>query len=242
MSRQDRQQRNPARECLDNLRYRLRYNPLPRTLINLLKRVGITLLPYYLFDRQLAREPLPAGASDCELVLLGESDMASIAAMPMANSPESEYRERLGKGQRCYGLRTGGELVGYCWMDPARCSFPAEDFALPEGAAYAFDIYTLPARRGENLAARLNAMFHRQMVDEGISTMYSVVDRYNLPSLRFASKIGVRPRHLALQLRLFGVVERRFVLKRYGPETRMQDGRPVDDGVRRYRSSDTGPA
>jgi hypothetical protein len=224
---------------LATLRYKLRYNPLPRLMINGLKRLGIVVLPYYLFDRQLRQEALPAESEGCELVLLGAGDMAAIAEMPMANSAESEYRSRLAHGQRCYGLKVEGELVGYCWMDPARCSFPPEDFALPANAAYAFDIYTLPARRGENLAARLNALFHRQMYKDGVRTMFSVVDKYNLPSLRFAAKIGVRPRHLAVHVKLFGGRDRRWLIRRYGPGASMQDGRPVDDerspGVRGQR-------
>jgi len=228
VSKSTAQSRRSTTGPLATLRYKLRYNPLPRLAINGLKRLGITLLPYYLFDRQLVPDSLPAVSARDELVLLGQADMATIAAMPMANSPERDYQSRLAKGQRCYGLRTDGELVGYCWMDPARCSFPPEDFALPEDAAYAFDIYTLPARRGENLAARLNALFHRRMYSEGVRTMYSVVDRYNLPSLRFASKIGVRPRHLALHLRLFGGRDRRWVIRRYGQGTCMRDGRPVE--------------
>jgi len=238
---------HPTRGRLATLRYKWRYSPLPRLAIGALKRIGISVLPYYLFRRPL--EPArgqPAGAAG-DLVQLGADDMTAIASMPMANSAEHEYRARLSRGQRCYGLRIDGELVGYCWMDPQRCSFPAEDFTLPPGAAYAFDIYTVPSRRGENLAARLNALFHARMLDEGVDTMYSVVDYYNLPSLRFASKIGVRPLHLALYLRIFGLYQRTIVLRRYAPDARMRGGRPVTGAggpscIRPGANPDTGRA
>ena len=200
------------------LRYKLRYNPPQRLLINALKRVGITILPYYLTLRSVQDTRSTLERSHCSLVELGPESMATIAAMPMAHASEAVYRKRLSLGQRCFGLMLDGRLVGYCWMDPARCSYGGEGFELADDEGYGFDIYTLPGERGRNLAPLLNACFSDRLEELGIRRMYGVIDRYNRPSLRFAQKIGARRIRLNLYVSLFGLFEKSWTLRRYEDE------------------------
>ncbi len=209
----------------DTLRYKLRYNPPQRLLINAFKRIGITVLPYYLTLRSLPDTRSTLDRSHCSLIELGPEAMAQIAAMPMAHATEAVYRERLSLGQRCFGLMLDGRLVGYCWMDPARCSYGGEGFALAEDEGYCFDIYILPSERGCNLAPLLNACFSDRLEELGIRRMYGVIDRYNRPSLRFAEKIGARRIRLNLYVRLFGLFEKSWVLRRYADEPHHPDNR-----------------
>jgi GNAT superfamily N-acetyltransferase len=199
--------------ALQELRYKIRYNPLPRLLLNGLKRLGITLTPYYLLRRSLVATRKPAAPPGAALVELGQADMAGLAGMAMANSTADEFERRLGEGHRCFGLRLEGELVGYCWMDPQRCSYPGEGFTLADDAAYAYDIYTAPAQRGRNCAPLLNGLFSERLAAEGIRTIYSTIDYYNRPSLRFAAKIGAQRLRLNVYVSLFGLLRRSFCLR-----------------------------
>lgn len=201
-------------QSLETLRYRLRYSPLPRLVLNGLKRLGVTILPYYLFTRPVTAAPhAPVDRGSACLIELHEQDMATIAALPMATNRESAFRARLRQGQRCFGLRLNGEIVSYCWMATGSCRVNGEDIVMAGDEVYAFDIYTLPAQRGGNLAPLLNALFTEMLRAAGIRRVLSVVDYYNRPSLRFTQKIGARPQRLNLFVNLFGLVEKSFLLK-----------------------------
>jgi hypothetical protein len=207
---------------LEVLRYAIRYNPWPRLVINALKRLGITLLPYYVFTRSLAETRLLArGRTGGQLVELREADMATIAAMPMANSSEKTYRTRLALGHRCFGLMHAGELVCYCWLTLADCRVNGAWLRLRSGEAYIYDVYTLPQQRGRNFAPLLNARFSEWLPAAGVTHIRSVVDYYNRPSLRYVAKIGGRRLQLRLYLRLAGLLERSILLKSY-PATHPQ--------------------
>ncbi len=209
----------------DTLRYKLRYNPPPRLLINALKRIGITIMPYYLTLRSVPDTRSTLDRNHCSLVELGPESMAEIAAMPMAHATEAIYRKRLALGQHCFGLVIDRQLLGYCWMDPSRCSYGGEGFELADDEAYGFDIYTLPSERGRNLAPLLNACFSDRLEEMAIRNIYGVIDRYNRPSLRFAEKIGARRIRLNLYVRLFGLFERSWILRRYTDEPDHPDSR-----------------
>jgi hypothetical protein len=203
---------------LATLRYKIRYNPLPRLILNALKRVGITILPYYLFRRPLAVPGKMPDRGPFQFLELHDDAMADIAAMPMVSSGEQAYRGRLQQGQRCFGLRRSDETVAYCWMDSRECRVNGEWFPLRAGEVYAYDIYTLPRLRGQNLAPLLNACFSDMLRESGITTVYSVIDYYNRPSLNFAEKIGARAQRLNLYIRLFGLFEKSVVLKQFASD------------------------
>ena len=201
--------------AIRNLVYKVRYNPLPRLALNALKRLGIVILPYYLLHRCLADTVRTVDKTGVWLVELGEADMDRIAAMPMANNSAATYRSWLRRDQRCFGLLVNEELTGFCWMDPKYCSFSGQGFPLDAGQVYAYDIYTLPSQRGRNIAPLLNACFSDWLQNSGVTHVVSVIVYFNRPSLRFAAKIGARPKRLNLYLRLFGLYEKTFLLKTF---------------------------
>jgi GNAT superfamily N-acetyltransferase len=202
---------------LDTLRYKLRHYPLPRLMLNALKRVGITIVPYYLFTYSTASSRGANELRNCRLVELHADDMAGVAALPMTHSTEQAYRNRLGQGHRCYGLLLDDELVAYSWIDPRRCSYPGEVFDLAAGEVYAYDLFTVPSQRGRDLAPLLVALRNEMMRASGITTVYGVVDYFNRPSLRFGEKVGTRWQRLNLYVSLFGLIKASIVLKTYRP-------------------------
>lgn len=209
--------KSAPRSALGWLRYKLAYNSPLRLTINVLKRLGITALPYYLFYRSLAGPLRNPDLGSREFTELGPRDADRLGVLPMVHATEAEFQRRFSLGQRCFALLEDGQIMAFCWMDPRRCSFPGENFELAAGEAYAFDIYTLPSERGRSLAPLLNARFSDQMRHEGVEVIVGVVDTMNRPSLSFAAKIGCQPRRKSLYLRIFRLVETSIELESYPP-------------------------
>jgi len=198
---------------LEKLRYKLRYNSWPRLIVNALKRIGITILPYYVFRRDITDPPKPQGCVGHEFVELTTEDIPQIARLPLVHSNEQTYRRRLHNGQRCFALKQNGEFCAFCWMDPACFSFAGEGNALQTGEAYIYDIYTAPSQRGHNLAPMLNACYTETLRTEGFHAVIGVVDSMNRSSLNYVRKIGSQVQRKNLYLNLFGLLKKSIVLE-----------------------------
>lgn len=179
-------------ELVRTLRYRIRYNPPQRLVLNALKRVGIIVLPYYVFARRLVPAAGNGPGGNTGLVELGAQDMARIAAPPLSTNSETTFRNRLLEDHRCFGLTVGGTLLAYNWMSPVSCKVNGEWLELRPDQAYAYDIYTVPEQRGRNLAGMLNAHFSEWLLSRGVTTVLSVVDYYNRPSLTPSARSTVK--------------------------------------------------
>ncbi len=200
---------------LDKLCYKLRYNSWPRLTMNALKRIGLTILPYYVFRRDITIAEKHPAPDSYEYGELTSEDMPDVAALPLVHSSEQIYRTRLSNGQRCFALKREGVICAFSWMDPNHFSFPAERTTLRSDEVYMYDIYTTLAMRGQNLAAILTACYTAKLRAEGVSTILSVVDSFNRPSLNYIKKAGGRMQRKNLYLNFFGLIEKSIVLKVY---------------------------
>ena len=197
---------------LGKLRYRFQYNSWLRLIINALKRVGITILPYYVFRRTVSTAPKPPLLKNMEFAELSADDMAHIAGLPLVHGSEATYFKRLAEGQRVFGLRQAGEVVAFCWFDPDCFSFPGEGDGLRPEEVYIYDIYTRPDRRGQGIAPLLNACYTKSMHDEGFRDFLGVIDSLNRPSISYVRKVGSQAERKSLYLNLFGIVEKTYLL------------------------------
>jgi len=211
---------------LAKLRYKLRYNSWPRLIVNVLKRIGITILPYYVFRRDISGPPKQPSCEGYEFSELTTEDMPRIARLPLVHSSEQTYLLRQRNGQRCFALRQDGELCAFCWMDPDRFSFVGEGEALQADEAYLYDIYTTPSQRGHNLAPILNACYTELLRAEGIRIVLGVVDSMNRSSLNYVRKIGSRVQRKNLYLNLFGLMKKSIVLEVLADE---ESPRPIEN-------------
>lgn len=212
---------------LRTISYKWRYNPLPRLVLNGLKRLGITILPYYLFARVLAdtRQSLQPG--DLYLREVQQRDIPQMASMELVHADGQELMARLERGHRCFGLFEGNTLLAFNWMDFSSCSFRNDNFPLRSDEAYSYDMFTLYNRRGQNLAFLLIGMVSRRLESEGIRRQFSVVDYYNYPSLRVARKIGCVPQRLNLSIGLFGLWEWNYCLRELTPPATLGDASQI---------------
>lgn len=207
-------------QYLRNLLNKLRYSAFPRLITDGLKHIGIIIVPYHLYRRSVADTyRTPPDDEDAEFVELFDADMPAVASLPMVPGSEPFFRSLLAEGQRCFGLRLNGELVGFCWMDPNECHVHGAHFKLGKNEAYAHDIFTVPGHRGRAVAPMLNAYFSVLLVKLGIETVYSVIDVFNRPSRNFAAKIGCEPVRLVIYVSIFGLLERSVTLKKLAADT-----------------------
>jgi hypothetical protein len=200
-------------QLLEKLHYKLRYNSWPRLFVNTLKRFGITILPYYVFYRDITGPPKQSDLEGYEFVELTAVDMPLIATLPLVHNNEQTYQLRLKNKQHCYALRQHDEVFAFCWMDPFHFSFKGEGKLLQDDEAYIYDIYTMPLKRGHHLAPKLNACYTNKLRAEGIRTVIGVVDTMNLPSLNYVRKIGCQVQQKKLYLNIFGLINKSIVLE-----------------------------
>jgi GNAT superfamily N-acetyltransferase len=113
----------------------------------------------------------------------------------------------------CVGLVAwkAGRPVGYAWiareMRPEVSLYPLE---LPVHAAYLWDLYVVPAERGNGLGSSLAAERLRTARELGFTEGWRMVAPDNIASLRTLRRTGLQPRVvgevrcLKLGPRLFG--------------------------------------
>jgi GNAT superfamily N-acetyltransferase len=150
---------------------------------------------------------LPAGIT---ISRLGFDEIEAIA--PIAGERDRErFRGLLALG--CVGLVAwkAGRPVGYAWiareMRPQVSLYPLE---LPAHAAYLWDLYVVPAERGNGLGSALAAERLRTARELGFTEGWRMVAPDNIASLRTLRRTGLQPRVvgevrcLKLGPRLFG--------------------------------------
>jgi GNAT superfamily N-acetyltransferase len=107
---------------------------------------------------------------------------------------------------RCIGAFADGKLVGYNWIGVDGVPTPSSGrqwlFMLDAGEACLFDMYVVPAHRGQRLAAILRGKVQRMLRDGGFKKFYSVTLAFNRASRRFKARLGAREVELRWYLHL----------------------------------------
>lgn len=113
--------------------------------------------------------------------------------------------EALGRGDRCYAIRAGGQLASFGWY--ARGPTPIDDRAtLHFGArhVYMYKGYTHRDHRGRRLHAIGMTWALSQLLAEGVTGMVAYVDAANAASLRSCYRMGFEDVGRLYLLRLRG--------------------------------------
>jgi len=84
-----------------------------------------------------------------------------------------EIQRRLLTGQRCALARHNGEVVSARWVATERAEVPYLDlvFALPEGVAYVYDVYTTPSARGRGISGEARIQYEELLRAAGTRTL-----------------------------------------------------------------------
>jgi len=188
-------------DYINNLRNKLRFNSPMRILLDGLRHIGLTFMPFYIFN-----EDVKAGMSANTLSLpknfefchLTDQDMPELELLPMRTRKAGSLLKLMEDGNRCLAIRIHGQIAAFSWFNTHECNFSGAQFPLGASEAYLFDTYTSPDFRGQNLAPLVRQEIYKVLYALGISKALSVSECFNRPAIRFKSKLGATKKSLLL--------------------------------------------
>ena len=152
------------------------------------RRLGLFELPL-----SRARPELPARVALSMGPYEPERDAAEYAVL----SPFSDHaltEPRLGSGHSLFVARSGGELVGACWVarDRLWSSYLRREIELAPDEALTYETYTARSARGLGVGPALRAWVADQLGNDGCRRLLATVDPSNRPAIRLVEKLGYR--------------------------------------------------
>ena len=145
-------------------------------------------------ERSLA-DPIPEFEPRLQVsleVLAADAIDDCLAARP--GTSRALLLERWHAGDACFAARHEGAVVATCWAATrhARVAYVGWDVDLPEGDAYLYDAYTVPAHRGAGVARALCLHQLRHLRAAGLSRATRMTLPWNQPALRLHTGCGFR--------------------------------------------------
>lgn len=189
-----------------NLWGKLRYSGLRRLILDGLGRIGIRITPYYIVQEGLFDKKLPhleTGFDEYDVGFLKPKDMKMISSIPGRNVTEEILLSRLKDGNLCFAVKHQGQLAAFTWCNLRESTFPkGSTFQLKDNEAYLFDAYTLMSFRGKGIAPYMRYQLYKELAKLGKSTLFSISDSHNIPSIKFKKKLNAKflKKHLYIQL------------------------------------------
>lgn len=137
----------------------------------------------------------------------------------------ARFRERLAAGRTCLLARRGGHALGYTWISPrAETHIEFLPLALPDDAAYLWDLFVIHSERGLGVGSALTSARLVFARDSGFALGWRAISPDNRPSVRTAEKTGsVRVLGEIAYVRRLGRVDFR--------ETREEDRPLIRDSI-----------
>ena len=176
-----------------------------------LRSVGVNIEPYYFY-----RESTKAFINDnsgwnskrwkqYEFFEGHESAIKEIAKFGK-NSAKScqEMLQDLSRGQRCFLIKHHGKTVSSVWVDLSEINFPPLRRGLNSNEGYLFRGETVYEYRGKNIAFYLKSKMNELLLKEGREYLFSYVDYFNHPAIRFKQKTGATKLLTGLSIELWG--------------------------------------
>lgn len=192
---------------------------VPLMLRDYLAEIGIEIMPFY-WVKETIPDKIPtysdADFVDYEFTFFRLEDIKAFSKLPERKFIGEEHMVKMfHKGKKCYGAKYKGEIAAFTWFDLEESYTKFYPTTMKSNEAYLFDMYTLKAFRGKNLAPILRYKIYTILKELGRDTCYSVTECFNTPSKRFKEKLGARNVFLGVYINLFKKYKRRWVLKKY---------------------------
>ncbi len=185
---------------------KLKYSTWLRLFFDFLAKMGIRITPYFVAQEKPGAGALGGMADGFEAFrfrVLTPGDMAGLSRIPGRSITERHLIQRLEKGHFCFGLMKGGDIVAFSWVNPQEGRSELCSFALRTHEAYFYDLYTVPAWRGNRLALHMRYHAYRYLFRQGLTEFYSVHDALNTPAVKFKQKLQARLIYKGVSLKLF---------------------------------------
>jgi hypothetical protein len=197
---------------------RIRFGTVFQWLHRRLAKIGIDIFPYYWVLE--GKDPISppefhGNLEEYTFEFFGSQEMKEIGETADLKGLEKPLLARLEKGNKCYGVKHLGRIVGYTWMDIQKSTYRGNEFLLGDHEAYLFDMYTKRSYRGKNIAPYLRYKCYKALNKMGRDTFYSVSEFYNPPSIKFKKKLNAEFVKLGLHISLFKKLRWHFILRKY---------------------------
>ncbi len=197
---------------------KLKYSNWLRLLFDTVAKVGVRITPYFVAEEGEWDGGPPDGDPRFEAYLcrrLSVDDMGPLSRIPGRPYSERRLIQRLQDGHLCFGLIKDGNVVSFSWIDPNEGRSGLCRFLLQAHEAYYYDLYTLPAFRGRQLALYLRHQTYRHLPKLGLSKYYSVIDALNTPAVKFKKKLQARFIYTGVSIKMFNRYEYNLPIKQW---------------------------
>ena len=205
------------------IQHQLRYGLTTRSLLSRLKKLGIEVTPYILYEECVENIPPPdaAMAQEYSIETIVRADLKAIGQNFPDPIPIAWWERRLSSGHIGFLMRHAGNMVGYIWADTTRCEVTPRTplFDLAPEQAYLRDVFVTRSFRGKGLAGLLHNYLCVHLGGEGRKNLYSICEFFNAPARKFNSSVGAIPLEIRLSLELYNRAIFDIKLREYRRET-----------------------
>ncbi|MEZ4330521.1 MAG: GNAT family N-acetyltransferase [Myxococcota bacterium] len=132
-----------------------------------------------------------------------------VAALMAFGHARSELDRRLARGDRAWALVESGQLLGYCWFTQHDYHDAGSGVVFPRAAneVWLYDAMVDRDLRGRGLYPRILSGAAHQLGDEGVRSIWIIVDSLNRNSIRAHEAAGASVRY---RVRVWTVLGRRW--------------------------------
>jgi hypothetical protein len=127
---------------------------------------------------------------------------------------EAKLKERLAKGQLCFGMRCQGRPVSFNWFNFEEFLIGKHRVQMQENEACLFNAYTDMDFRGKGLVSYVRYHSYKELAKMGKTRLYSGSDFFNTSSIRFKRKLKAKLIELYLIIDFLKKWQVRFCLKK----------------------------
>lgn len=201
---------------LRKIKLRVQHVLILQTIKELLDRIGIKIVPFYLYQEGFFITKIPyiqEMTSDYSIHMLGSEDMAIIA--DINRDREEKYLASLKAGEKCIGIKHKGEIAAFMWITFTEIRYNLTLIHLKGNEAFLRSMNTLEPYKGRNLAPYLRYKSYLILKEMGRDTFYSISECFNFPAVRFKEKLKAKKLRCILYIELFKKNRWSFVLKSY---------------------------
>lgn len=187
--------------------------PLRFRLLNLLVRWTPVASKYshnsILFRKDLSRPDAVSRPGGYDFRLANAGDLEFIASHREALAKDV-YAARLKRGDRCYCLARGDEVLSYNWVASSLCCVLCgfrrgiEFLPLKGSQAFTYDFYTYESNRGGGLGSLTKNLLLQELARQGVREVFTLVMPYSTASLKIHLKTGYEPLCMVYGYRLLG--------------------------------------
>jgi Acetyltransferase (GNAT) family len=183
------------------------------SILSLLVRIAPTgrkfFNPYVVFRREYRHVDEPPALDGLQGVWAGTQEIEYMDKHPEATSP-SAYAKRAARGDMCYCLKRGEELIGYQWVARRSaclyCGFgPGYEllfFPLRSDQAFMYDSYVYRAQQRRGYGTLIRKLVYKEMQRLGIQESYALVALDNVPAMKITLELGDEPWCMAFGVRI----------------------------------------